>query len=512
MRKISSLLVAVFATLSAFAATPNLRSSSPTTLIIGKQATVVTTKEYDGTTDAVVTDAGSLIGLKKDAKVTLNAVAEYADASAGAYKKIKVTYSLTGEDAGSYVIAERSASFTIRDGKIEKKVLEVSGTEVADKEYDGTTKATVKEAGSLAGVISGDEVQLNAEAAFVDNFHVGQDKRVLVRYSLSGANSANYTVAGTANLTADILPCQISAEGIVVSILRMEGEGNDASILVQPVISGIAGNDDVTITAVAKFDNNEPGENKTITVYYTITGADAENYIVPESFVYSTEGKILEETVINPGGENEDEFFSVNGDGYCPGDTAGLTFELGKGSPVAYKVICSEKEKKQGFKNIEWDNIPEDGVLPFSIPENCEPGKYSFGIVMKNELGVETEVMNVVITVNLSELWIDDMFVDMITLVDPEGKYANMTYQWYKNNEPILNATLPYYYEEGGLNGYYYLMINPGTDDEIRTVEVTYSAGPKSVVKSTKVVYDGEGIVIIDENGNRISTSGVAIF
>ncbi len=512
MRKMSSLLVAVFATMSAFAAAPEPTPSSPATLYITKNATVVTSKVYDGTTEAAVTDAGTLFGMKMDAKVTLNAKAEYADASTGVYKRIKVTYSLSGEDAASYVIADRDASFYIMNGEIERKVLTVSGTEVADKEYDGTTNATVKEAGTLDGVVEGDDVQLSAVAAFVDDFHAGQDKRVLVRYSLSGAKSANYTVAKTANFTASILPCQISAEGIEVSLLRMEGEGDDAVILVQPVINGIAGNDDVTITAIAKYDNNEPGENKTITVSYIITGEDAANYTVPESFVYSTEGKIIEETVITPGGDNNDKFFDVNEDGYVPGDIVELTFDLEKGTPVEYEIIASDKAKQQGFEDIDWTEIPEDGTLTLPIPDNCEPGKYSFDVVMKNELGVETDKMNVEIIVDLTETWVDDMFVDLITLVDPEGKYAGMTYQWYKNDEPIKDATMPYYYEEGGLNGYYYLLINPGTDDEIRTVEVTYNSTPKSAVKGTKVVYDGEGIVIIDENGNRINTNGVAIF
>ena len=46
-------------------------------------------------------------------------------------------------------------------------------------------------------------------------------------------------------------------------------------------VSGIVENDDVTVSAVGLFDNEEPGENKYVTVKYLLSGNDAVNYIVP---------------------------------------------------------------------------------------------------------------------------------------------------------------------------------------------------------------------------------------
>ena len=56
-------------------------------------------------------------------------------------------------------------------------------------------------------------------------------------------------------------------------------------------ITNLVGNDSVSISASASYDNADAGSNKTITLVYTISGADSGNYIAPDNKIYQ-DGKI----------------------------------------------------------------------------------------------------------------------------------------------------------------------------------------------------------------------------
>ena len=87
---------------------------------------------------------------------------------------------------------------------IKAKQLTISGTTVADKEYDGTTDATVM-TDTLAGLVSGDEtsVGVSATGTFADK-NAGSDKTVTIVYSLTGALANNYLAPKDETATATI--------------------------------------------------------------------------------------------------------------------------------------------------------------------------------------------------------------------------------------------------------------------------------------------------------------------
>jgi hypothetical protein len=63
-----------------------------------------------------------------------------------------------------------------------------------DKVYDGTTSAIVN--GSLNGLITGDQVNLNAQGQFADK-NAGSNKNVNVSGNLSGTDAGNYSLQAT---------------------------------------------------------------------------------------------------------------------------------------------------------------------------------------------------------------------------------------------------------------------------------------------------------------------------
>ena len=128
-----------------------------------------------------------------------------APANAGNYK-LRVSVAATAE----WKAAQATFDFTIA-----KKQLTISGTTVADKEYDGTVEAAVT-AGTLAGLIGSDEVSVGVTATgtfasknVAYSYYVEQQDVTIV-YALTGALANNYIAPVGETLQAKINPKPLS--------------------------------------------------------------------------------------------------------------------------------------------------------------------------------------------------------------------------------------------------------------------------------------------------------------
>lgn len=170
---------------------------------------VVLGKTYDGEAYTLSAEAFTKNG---DGAITL----EYkgadetewsseAPANAGNYK-LRVSVAATSE----WKAAQATFDFTIA-----KKQLTISGTTVADKEYDGNDTATVT-AGTLAGLVSGDETSVGvmATGTFASKdvaYGLGvEEQDVTVSYALTGALANNYLAPVGETLQAKINPKPLS--------------------------------------------------------------------------------------------------------------------------------------------------------------------------------------------------------------------------------------------------------------------------------------------------------------
>ncbi len=93
-----------------------------------------------------------------------------------------------------------------------KAALTVTGTAASNKTYDGSTAATLGNAGTLAGLVYGEALTLNATASFADA-NAGSGKTVTAAYSLADGTglAGNYQLAAaTATTTADIARANLS--------------------------------------------------------------------------------------------------------------------------------------------------------------------------------------------------------------------------------------------------------------------------------------------------------------
>lgn len=158
------------------------------------------TRQYNGKTDVEVT-GGELKGLLDKDNVELFVVSvkgSIDDANVGTKKKVTVTgYDISEQAKANYELSQ--PDYVTVD--ITKKELTIASAVVAEKSYDGTTKATVTGVTFNEAKPLPDETGYTATAEFADAA-VGDNKDVTVKVVL---NDKNYNLAdNTTTVKADI--------------------------------------------------------------------------------------------------------------------------------------------------------------------------------------------------------------------------------------------------------------------------------------------------------------------
>ena len=156
----------------------------------------------------------------------------------------------TGETVGEYDITpfgllSDNYEISYEDGilSITAKELTIGGSfTVFDKEYDGTTSATIDDNNlTLLTVLSGDVVELSAVVAEFENAAVGEDKTVtIVSAELTGADKDNYSLslAGAPTTTATITAPSVVEYTLTITIVgngtvKVDGELYTTAITVE---------------------------------------------------------------------------------------------------------------------------------------------------------------------------------------------------------------------------------------------------------------------------------------
>lgn len=237
-------------------------------------------RQFDGTTSIAVT-GGTLNGIVGEDDVTLGGTSTgtIESADAGNKKAVKVTgYEISGADADNYTLVQPT-DVTVN---ISKKELTLKNVTVADKRFDGTTKATVtkvefEQTGPLP-----DASGYTATAEFADS-KTGTDKAT-VKVVLNDRNYslAKNTVTVDANITK-AAAVTIPEQEIIVKV----GDKNKYTVDFSAVMPENAGNviaKDVTLSK--NYDN----------ILYEIDNKEAyvEFYVNPdEATAAGKTGKLM---------------------------------------------------------------------------------------------------------------------------------------------------------------------------------------------------------------------------
>ncbi len=235
-------------------------------------------KVYDGTRAATV--SGALQDAIPGDTVFLAGVSGlFDDKNAANDKPVTIVGgALAGADAGNYLLA---ALPTLR-ADITPRPISTAGITAASKVYDGTRTATVS--GTLAEALAGDNVTLAGATGLFDTKNAGTGKTVVLSGgTLAGPDAGNYRLGGDATTTADITPRPIVATGIRAA--DKVYDGTRVATLSGTLLEALPGDDVALNGATGLFDTKNAGVDKIVAVSpVALTGADAGNYVLAESF------------------------------------------------------------------------------------------------------------------------------------------------------------------------------------------------------------------------------------
>jgi len=199
-------------------------------------------------------------------------------------------YTLTGVTANQFTIAGSTSDTNSANSGVITAVFSATeliqltigdGTLTTTKTYDGDRTAEVT-AGDLNGVIAPDYVTVTAVATY-DNANAGEGKNIIVTYTLGGTNAGNYIAPIDLTVSNGVITAvQLTNTTPTITLSKPYDGNNTATITAPGTLGGKIGSEVVSIdTETATYNDATIATGKTITVVYTITGADAGNYIAP---------------------------------------------------------------------------------------------------------------------------------------------------------------------------------------------------------------------------------------
>lgn len=207
--------------------------------------------------------------------------------------KLTVTYTKDGKtvaeprDAGTYDVAisyedTNYIGSTTAKLIINRKEVSVKGFEAQSKVYDGKADAEVNSTNAkLDGMIADTAVDFNKTGLTFkfDDKNVGTSKTVknTTPITLTGTDAGNYNLTNPiVKLTADITRKPVTVTAAVAE-KTYDGRTDDAKVTMSA--SGIIAGDDVQLVATnGVYATADAGDNVEVTVTYTISGVDKDNY------------------------------------------------------------------------------------------------------------------------------------------------------------------------------------------------------------------------------------------
>ena len=233
-------------------------------------------KIYDGS-DVANIDNYEVIGIiEGDSVEAIKGIARFENKNAGDNKVITFSnFSIQGSDAGNYILIQPNSLAA----SIQTKLVSIDGVSVGNKEYDGTTEATILETGFINGKIDGDEVTINYGVGAFESKNVKDGITVWFSgFSLSGSDAQNYELSSQpSSVNADISPKTIT----IINVVALNDSENSNEIQLRGgQLEGIILGDDVDfILGSGYLDNYRVGKHSVHTNILLI-GEDVGNYLL----------------------------------------------------------------------------------------------------------------------------------------------------------------------------------------------------------------------------------------
>ena len=163
--------------------------------------------------------------------------------------------------------------------------IHISGTSIdTTKVYDGTTAANIITLGEFP-LLPYNLVTIDAEAHYLDA-SVGEDKPVVVTFSLSGDDAYRYVTPDSIVLYADITPLPITTDGLQLQLSREYNGTTVCDVITPDTLIGVLPGDTVGLIVSATYASPNVSFINPITVSHTLIGPQAGNYSLFAPFNY----------------------------------------------------------------------------------------------------------------------------------------------------------------------------------------------------------------------------------
>ncbi len=179
---------------------------------------------------------------------------------------------------------------------VNQKTLSVADLAAQDKEYDGSDSATLSNAGTLSGKVTGDAVTFATTATF-NNKNVENTKTLNLDYTLSGDDKDNYTLS---DATEVVTSAKITKKDLAVTYTA-SNKTYDATTnaTVSESTSDVISGDTVTISETAAFSDKNVASGKTVNVSsIALAGTDAANYNLTNTTASTTANIIKKDLAV----------------------------------------------------------------------------------------------------------------------------------------------------------------------------------------------------------------------
>lgn len=296
------------ASYEAVTATKNFTISPKEVTITG---TTVSNKVYNGNTDAVIANLGTLNGIvDSHNKVTIkDGSATFNNKNVGENKTVTFSgFTLEGADAKNYTLTAQPAAAT---ASITPRLVTINGLAVDNKTYDGKPDATISADLTLtlapvannadSGIVPNDDVTLNPTAAKAEfeNKNAGADNPVTFSdFALTGADAGNYTLVLPTDVTATIERKTLTVDGLKIADKTYDGTKTAQWDGTPTLIGLVEGETLQLICGVPTFTSAIPGSNIPVT-FTPFSLADGTGLAANYTLIQPVSGSITGNIVVN---------------------------------------------------------------------------------------------------------------------------------------------------------------------------------------------------------------------
>lgn len=499
--------------------------------------------------DEIIAADKDLVSLKADYSKT-----QYPFDAIGEYRGIPVTYTLVGDKASNYKLANSNSNNAVTltaNSKIKGFQLNLdlpddpedptatpvdpSDPSSGNFDDDGIPVITRIYGASKVGVdlkVNDNIITAGMEVKYFVDAEDVTGKMLVPQFESDGTTPVPYTIKIQTIQKGIVIDEQYVKMKVLKRQLRVselhfphskEWNGNtypsssDGGILLN-VVSG----DNLVISeTVIRFDTPDLGTNKTITAKFTVDASNCADwlikYIPPQDVVYN-DGEITRAKI-------KLENITVEGaDFFCSNDDIIVKFDVvTAGQPSMYSIFFTDDDIDNGFKNVEkapLTNVSNGSdYITIPVPGGVSYGTHTVKIQLFDEVGSEGEISDFKFTTGFNSSYILSKFDDVVIVDNSSKEFVG--YEWNKDGKVIPEASWQFYNDKPYLYGLYGATVTTVSGDKVKVCPVFFDKRPtvsKAAVKTVGVypnpAYRMETVTIdlSDFEDNDLSSAVIIIY